>query len=54
MKKNRVNLVALVVALTVIVMAIIVVASGTETYATFWALVPPIVAIGLALITKEV
>ncbi len=23
-------------------------------YATFWALVPPIVAIGLALITKEV
>lgn len=54
MKKNRVNLVALVVALAVIVMAIIVVASGTETYATFWALVPPIVAIGLALITKEV
>lgn len=25
-----------------------------ELYATFWALVPPIVAIGLALITKEV
>ena len=23
-------------------------------YATFWALVPPVVAIGLALITKEV
>lgn len=54
MKKNRVNLVALIVALAVIVMAIIVVASGVETYATFWALVPPIVAIGLALITKEV
>lgn len=54
MKKNRVNLAALIVALAVIVMAIIVVASGTETYATFWALVPPIVAIGLALITKEV
>lgn len=54
MKKNRVNLVALVVALAVIVMAVIVVATGTETYATFWALVPPIVAIGLALITKEV
>lgn len=54
MKKNRVNLVALIVALAVIVMAVIVVASGTETYATFWALVPPIVAIGLALITKEV
>lgn len=54
MKKNRVNLIALVVAVAVIVMAIIVVASGTQTYATFWALVPPIVAIGLALITKEV
>lgn len=54
MKKNRVNLVALIAALAVIVMAIIVVASGVETYATFWALVPPIVAIGLALITKEV
>lgn len=54
MKKNRVNLVALIVAAAVIVMAIIVVASGVETYATFWALVPPIVAIGLALITKEV
>lgn len=25
-----------------------------ELYATFWALIPPIVAIGLALITKEV
>lgn len=54
MKKNRVNLIALFVALAVVVMAIIVVASGVETYATFWALVPPIVAIGLALITKEV
>ena len=54
MKKNRVNLIALVVAVAVIAMAVIVVASGTETYATFWALVPPIVAIGLALITKEV
>lgn len=54
MKKNRVNLIALVVAVLVVAMAIIVVASGTQTYATFWALVPPIVAIGLALITKEV
>lgn len=54
MKKNRINLIALIVAAAVIVMAIIVVVSGTETYATFWALVPPIVAIGLALITKEV
>lgn len=54
MKKKSVNLIALIVAVAVTVMAIIVVASGTETYATFWALVPPVVAIGLALITKEV
>ena len=27
---------------------------GPKMYATFWALVPPIIAIGLALITKEV
>lgn len=54
MKKNRVNLVALAVTAAVVVMAMIVVASGVETYATFWALMPPIVAIGLALITKEV
>ena len=25
-----------------------------DMYATFWSLVPPVVAIGLALITKEV
>lgn len=54
MKKNHVSLIALIVAFAVIAMAVIVVASGIETYATFWALVPPIVAIGLALITKEV
>ena len=28
--------------------------SGSSVYGTFWALVPPIVAIALALITKEV
>jgi len=38
----------------VLVMAIAVALSGVEVTATFWALVPPIVAIGLALITKEV
>ena len=38
----------------VLVMAIVVAFSGVETVGTFWALVPPIVAIGLALITKEV
>ena len=39
-------------------MALPLTASGdgeavSSMYATFWALVPPIVAIGLALITKE-
>ncbi|MDD2302491.1 MAG: Na+/H+ antiporter NhaC family protein [Eubacteriales bacterium] len=29
-------------------------AEGPALYATFWALVPPLIAIGLALITKEV
>ena len=29
-------------------------AARPALYATFWALVPPVVAIGLALITKEV
>ena len=48
------SLVSLLVGIAVIIMAVIVTATGTETYATFWALVPPIVAIGLALITKEV
>ncbi len=54
MKNKRISLVALIVAIAVIAMAIIVTATGVETAATFWALVPPIVAIGLALITKEV
>ena len=54
MKNKRISLVALIVAIAVIAMAIIVTATGVETYATFWALVPPIVAIGLALLTKEV
>lgn len=54
MKSKRVSIIALVVAAAVLVMAVIVSASGIQTHATFWALVPPIVAIGLALITKEV
>ncbi len=47
--------------LMVLATAMVVSATGEETeefvprfFATFWALVPPIVAIGLALITKEV
>ena len=34
--------------------AIDMVREGISTYATFWSLLPPIIAIGLALITKEV
>ncbi len=53
MKKTK-NIVTVVVAAAVIIMAIIVAMSGVQVNATFWALVPPIVAIVLALITKEV
>ena len=52
--KKLSSIVSLLVAAAVIIMAVIVTCSGIDTYATFWALVPPIVAIGLALITKEV
>ena len=54
MKNKRISVVALLVAVAVIAMAIVVAASGVVTTATFWALVPPVVAIGLALLTKEV
>ncbi len=55
MKAKRItNIIAVVVAIAAIGMAIGVTASGITTTATFWALVPPIVAIGLALLTKEV
>jgi len=48
------NIITVVVVVAVLAMAIAVALSGVTTVATFWALVPPIVAIGLALITKEV
>lgn len=51
---NRKSIVTLAAVAAVLVMALVVAFSGIETAATFWALVPPIVAIGLALITKEV
>ncbi len=54
MKLKAKNIITIVVVIAVLVMAIAVSASGLETAATFWALVPPIVAIALALITKEV
>ena len=56
LRKNA-NLVALVVALAVVVMLAIVTFTAGEDFTfaeTLWALLPPVVAIGLALITKEV
>ena len=52
MKKN--SLISLLVGAAAVLMAVVVAFTGVETEATFWALVPPVVAIGLALITKEV
>ncbi|MBR4955119.1 MAG: Na+/H+ antiporter NhaC family protein [Clostridia bacterium] len=51
--KTKSLITALAIAVVVIV-ALAVSFSGVETNGTFWALVPPIVAIALALITKEV
>ncbi|MBR5485154.1 MAG: Na+/H+ antiporter NhaC family protein [Oscillospiraceae bacterium] len=51
--KNK-GILTAVVVVAVLVMAVAVSISGVQTVATMWALVPPIVAIGLALITKEV
>ncbi len=58
-KKKRM-IIGLMVVLVMLAMPMTVLASGEEVvaqssmYGTFWALVPPIVAIVLALITKEV
>jgi len=54
MKKRITSVIALLVMIASVIMSIIVTATGTNTTATFWALVPPIIAIALALITKEV
>ena len=48
------NIITIVVMVAVLALAIGVTASGVEVNGTFWALVPPVIAIGLALITKEV
>ena len=59
---NKKIICAILVAMTLILtMSLVAFADGADAeefqsmyYATFWALIPPIVAIGLALITKEV
>ena len=56
-KKTLINLIILAVALIAVVVLAITLRGEAEDgpyYATFMSLVPPIIAIGLALITKEV
>ena len=59
MKKNIKRTAVLSVVLILVFATTVFGAEQTEeyvpaVYATFWALVPPVVAIGLALVTKEV
>ncbi|MBS5989411.1 Na+/H+ antiporter NhaC family protein [Anaerococcus hydrogenalis] len=54
MKEKRKLPLALVISLIPILVSILIVGSGVETYASLWALLPPVVAIVMALITKEV
>ena len=53
MKKTK-SIVTVIVVIAVLALAIGVAVSGINTTATYWALIPPVIAIGLALITKEV
>ncbi len=46
--------VALIVSAVIILALLIIAPSTSDVVGTFWALLPPIIAIGLALITKEV
>ena len=53
MEKKNMKL-ALVVGLVSIILAIYISLSGINTFATAWALYPPVLAIFMALLTKEV
>ena len=53
MKKWQ-TIAAVTAAAAALILAAVVSGSGVQTVSTFWALVPPVVAIGLALLTKEV
>ena len=54
-KKSRAIGGAIAIAAIIVLMIIAALTTNSDTVKnTFWALVPPIVAIGLALITKEV
>ena len=54
MKKKRKLPIALVISLMPIIVSIFLVKNNFETYSSIWALLPPVVAILMALITKEV
>ena len=57
MRKNKRKIYSTAIAAAVIVIVMILAACTTtadSVQATFWGLVPPIIAIGLALLTKEV
>ena len=51
--KKKTTLIAAIVTVVVIALILIVNAGGGSFAGTFWAMVPPFVAIALALITKE-
>ncbi len=53
-KISKGTIVKIVFAVVIIIMLIVVAASGKDVSYTAWALLPPVVAIGLALATKEV
>jgi len=54
-KRKRLKPVILVAALAIfIIVAVIYKSTGAEFSNTFWAFVPPLIAIGLALATKEI
>ena len=54
MSKSSSRLLTLVAGVIVLIMAVMVPMSVPNVYATAWALVPPVIAIALALLTKEV
>ena len=52
--KNKNMKLAFIVGLVSILTSIYISLSGYETFATAWALFPPVLAIFMALLTKEV
>ena len=53
-KKLVFTIIKAVLIVAVVVLTLIGAFSGQDHYSTIWALLPPVVAIGLALVTKEV